>query len=155
MKKWHYVLISILVCFLDQLTKSIVVKKISLYSSVHILPKLDFTLMYNTGSAFSFLSNAGSWHLWFFLVFSMLMSLVILVWIMRTPLTQSKQLLSLSLILGGALGNLIDRVHYGHVIDFIDVYYNHYHWPAFNVADSAISVGAVLFLFCGLSRQRP
>lgn len=150
MKKWHYLLISILVCFFDQVTKIMVVKKLTLYSSVHILPKINFTLMYNTGSAFSFLSNSGSWHLWFFLIFSLIMSVVIFVWIMKTPLAQVTQLVSLSLILGGAVGNIIDRIHYGHVIDFIDVYHNQYHWPAFNIADSAISVGAVLFLCYGL-----
>lgn len=154
MKKWHYVLISIVVCFFDQLTKIMVVKKLTLYASIHILPQIDFTLMYNTGSAFSFLSTSGSWHLWFFLIFSLIMSVVICVWMLKTPLAESIQLLSLSLILGGAVGNLIDRIHYGHVIDFIDVYYNQYHWPAFNIADSAISVGAVLFLCYGLLSKK-
>lgn len=154
MKKWHYVLISILVCFFDQLTKIMVVKKLTLYSSIHILPQIDFTLMYNTGSAFSFLSNSGSWHLWFFLIFSLIMSVIIFVWMIKTQLSESTQLLSLSLILGGAVGNLIDRIHYGHVIDFIDVYYNQYHWPAFNIADSAISVGAIIFLGYGLFSKK-
>ena len=153
MRKWHYISLSFIVCFLDSISKLAVLNKLEPYSSVAILPSINFTLLFNTGSAFSFLSNAGSWHLWFFLGFSLLMSVVIFVWIMRTPLTESKQLLSLSLILGGAVGNLIDRIHYGHVIDFIDVYYKTYHWPAFNIADSAISIGAIMFLYSGFSKK--
>lgn len=149
MKKWHYLLISSLICLLDQLTKIMVVGSLELYKSVHIFPKLDFTLMYNTGSAFSFLSNSGNWHLWFFLIFSLIMSVLILVWIMKIPITNSKHLSSLAFILGGAVGNLIDRIHYGHVVDFIDVYYDNYHWPAFNLADAAITIGAVIFLCYG------
>ncbi len=147
MKKWHYIIISLIICLLDQLSKYFVLNNLEPYSSIAIMPAVDFTLVFNTGSAFSFLSNSGSWHLWFFLLFSLIMSVVIFIWIMQTPLLQSRQLLSLSFILGGAVGNLIDRIHYGHVIDFIDLYYNKYHWPAFNIADSAICIGAIILLF--------
>lgn len=154
MKKWCYFLITMAVCLVDQLTKLDVVNKLQPYVSVAIMPNIDFTLMYNTGAAFSFLSNSGIWHLWFFLLFSSTMSIVILVWIIKTPLSQPMQILSLSLILGGAIGNLIDRIHYGHVIDFIDVYYNQYHWPAFNIADSAITLGAIIFILSGVVGKR-
>lgn len=146
MKKWHYLLISILIVGLDQASKILAVNNLEPYFSLAVFPYLNFTLMFNTGSAFSFLSNAGNWHVWFLLAFSFIMSVVILVWMVKTSKSEVLQLTSLALILGGAVGNLVDRIHYGHVVDFIDVYYKQYHWPAFNLADSAILVGVVLFL---------
>lgn len=147
MRKWHFISISILVCILDQLTKYLVLENMEPYSSFAVMPFFDLVLVFNTGSAFSFLSSSGNWHLWFFLIFSSLMSLVLLIWMLRTPLQQVKQLFGLAFILGGAIGNLVDRVWHGYVIDFIDLYYKSHHWPAFNVADAAICLGAIILLF--------
>ena len=147
MRKWHFISISILVCILDQLTKYLVLENMEPYSSFAVMPFFDLVLVFNTGSAFSLLSSSGNWHLWFFLIFSSLMSLVLLIWMLRTPLRQVKQLFGLAFILGGATGNLVDRVWHGHVIDFIDLYYKSHHWPAFNVADAAICLGAIILLF--------
>ncbi|MDP3706422.1 MAG: signal peptidase II [Legionellaceae bacterium] len=147
MKKWHAFSVSLIVILLDQLSKYWVMKHLVAYQPVHVIPMLNFTLAYNSGSAFSFLSDSGDWHRWFFTGFSSVMSVVLIVWMMRLPKRAVLQLISLSLILGGAVGNLIDRVFLGHVIDFIDVYYQTHHWPVFNIADSAICVGAVLLFF--------
>lgn len=144
MKKWHFISISVLICIFDQLTKYLVLENMEPYSAVTVMPFFDLVLVFNTGSAFSFLSSAGSWHLWFFLVFTSIMSVVLLVWMLRAPLEGVKQLTGLAFILGGALGNLVDRVWHGHVIDFIDLYYKNHHWPAFNVADAAICFGVII-----------
>lgn len=147
MKKWYGFSICLVVILLDQISKYWVLKNLIAYQPLKIIPMLNLTLAYNTGSAFSFLSNSGDWHRWFFTGFSSLMSIVLMVWMIRLPTRATLQLIGLSLILGGAVGNLIDRVLLGHVIDFIDVYYQTHHWPVFNIADSAICVGAVLLFF--------
>ena len=102
--------------------------------------------MHNTGAAFSFLSDAGGWQRWLFAGLAVGMSVVISVWLTRLKENETLIAVALSLILGGAIGNLIDRLAYGYVIDFLDVYYETWHWPAFNIADSAITVGVVLML---------
>lgn len=147
MKKWMWFVVSVLVIAGDQLSKYWIMNTLTPYHPLEIMPMFNFTLAYNTGSAFSFLSGSGEWHRWFFTGFSSIMSVVIILWMLRTPSQSKLQLLGLSLILGGAIGNLIDRVILGHVIDFIDLYYSTHHWPVFNVADSAICVGAVLLVF--------
>ncbi|MDF1757620.1 MAG: signal peptidase II [Legionellaceae bacterium] len=152
MKKLPFFLLSLVIISIDQLSKVYVSNVLVPYSPENVLPFLNFIVVYNTGSAFSFLSDAGEWHQRFFTVFSLIMSIAITVWIIRVPAMQKRMLFSLSLILGGALGNLIDRVLFGHVVDFIDMYYKSYHWPVFNLADSAITVGALL-LFLSLNRS--
>lgn len=147
MKKWWIFLLSLIVIGLDQLSKIWILGSYIPYQSEKVLSFLNITLAYNTGSAFSFLSDAGSWHKWFFIVFSLLMSIIIIVWMMRLKDEERIQSISLSLILGGAIGNLIDRIRLGHVVDFIDVYYQDFHWPVFNLADCAITIGAFLLLF--------
>ena len=147
MKNWPWFLVSFLVIVADQVSKYWVLKTFTPYEPVSVLPMFNITLAYNTGSAFSFLSETGDWHRWFFTGFSIIMSGVLLVWMLRMPSCNKKQLLSLSLILGGAVGNVMDRILLGHVIDFIDVYYKTHHWPVFNVADSAICVGAMMLFF--------
>src|SRR3990167_4641016 len=153
MKKWPFFIISLLVIVLDQIAKYIVLRSLAPYVSYEFLPSFNFTLVYNTGAAFSFLSGAGDWHKWFFTIFSSIMSMAIIVWMIRLPNLARKQLFSLSLILGGAIGNLIDRVCIDHVVDFIDIYYKNYHWPVFNIADSAITLGAIM-LFLGLNSSK-
>ena len=138
--------ISIAVIIFDQLTKILADQYLQYGQPVSILPMFNFTLLYNMGAAFSFLSDAGGWQRWFFIFLSATISVVLIVWIYKLHSHQKLQTASIALILGGAIGNLIDRSIYGHVIDFIDVYYQQHHWPAFNIADSAITVGATLLI---------
>ena len=138
--------ITLLVILLDQATKLVADAYLFYQRPVAIMPLFNLTLVYNKGAAFSFLSDAGGWQRWFFIVLSLTISIVLVVWIGRLERHQRLQTVSIALILGGAIGNLIDRSIYGYVIDFIDVYYQQYHWPAFNIADSAIFVGAVLLI---------
>ena len=146
MKKWPWFVLAVVVICIDQATKYWASVDLTPYHAEPICPMFNLTLAYNTGAAFSFLHNAGAWHRWFFTGFSLLMSIGLIVWITRLPSSARLQLAALSLILGGAIGNLIDRAVLGFVIDFIDIYYKHYHWPVFNMADSAICIGAVLLL---------
>ena len=108
-------------------------------------------MVYNQGAAFSFLADSGGWQRWFFSALALGVS-VMIVWMLNRNSTERLFCWSLSLILGGAVGNLIDRLLYGHVIDFLDVHVGGWHWPAFNVADSAITVGAALFVLDELRR---
>ena len=105
------------------------------------------TLMHNTGAAFSFLSDAGGWQRWFLSAVAIGVSVFLVIWLKRLTDTQKLQATALALILGGAIGNVIDRLWLGHVVDFIQVYYDEWYWPAFNIADSAITIGAVLILY--------
>lgn len=146
LSNWPWFAISMLVILFDQVTKYWAFQTLIPYQSKAIWPMLNLTLAFNTGAAFSFLSSRGDWAVWFFTSFSAVMSIIIAVWMLRLPRTARLQLVALSLILGGAVGNLIDRILLGHVIDFIDVYFGNYHWPAFNLADSAICMGALLML---------
>lgn len=145
MKKWHWFMLSIAVVVLDQLSKYWIGIFLTPYKPLPIFPMLNLTLAYNTGAAFSFLSGAGEWHRWFFAGFSLVMSAVLTIWLYRS--THSCLLsVAISLVLGGAVGNLIDRAFYGYVVDFIDVYYKHHHFATFNIADSAICIGAGFFI---------
>lgn len=110
------------------------------------LPVFDLTLLYNKGAAFSFLSQAGGWQRWFFAIIAIVISGVLLVWMARTPAQQRWLGCSLALVLGGALGNLYDRIVHGYVIDYISLHYDQYYFPAFNLADTAISIGAVMLI---------
>ena len=138
--------ISILVIVLDQATKLLADHFLNYHQPVAIIPMFNFTLLYNKGAAFSFLSDAGGWQRWFFTIVSAVISIVLIIWLRKLKASQKLLITSVALILGGAVGNLIDRSFYGHVIDFLDVYYQQHHWPAFNIADSAISIGAVLLI---------
>ncbi|MEW5838144.1 MAG: signal peptidase II [Pseudomonadota bacterium] len=138
------VLIAIVVILLDQLTKLWAASALSYAMPIPVIPGFNLTLHYNKGAAFSFLGDAGGWQRWFFLALALGVSAWLVLWLRKLGEHERWMGLSLSLLIGGALGNAIDRVYLGHVIDFIDLYCCGYHWPAFNVADSAISVGAVL-----------
>jgi signal peptidase II len=144
---WRWLPLTLAVIVLDQITKLLVVQHIDYAERVSLLPVLDLTLAYNTGAAFSFLANESGWQRWMFAVLAIGVSAVIAFWLKRLK-ARSQWLLScaLSLILAGALGNVIDRLRLGHVIDFVLVYWDEHLFPAFNVADSAITIGAVLLL---------
>jgi signal peptidase II len=142
--KWLW--LSALVIILDQLTKYQASQQLILHEPVAIISGFNLTLMHNTGAAFSFLSQAGGWQRWFFIVLGSVIGFAILVWMIKLPADKRWLSCTLALILGGALGNLWDRVMLGYVIDFIEVYYHGWYWPAFNVADSAITVGAAMLI---------
>ena len=148
---WLWIVLAILI--FDQATKLLADNLLHYLQPVELMPMFNLTLVYNKGAAFSFLSNAGGWQRWFFMVLSFTVSIALIVWLTKLKIHQRLQTVSIALILGGAIGNLIDRSVYGHVIDFIDVYYNNYHWPAFNIADSAISIGAVLIILDSFRQQ--
>lgn len=146
MKKWPWFLLSILIIALDQLTKLWAGGALVPYEPVNVMPMLNLTLAFNTGAAFSFMSTGGLWSRWFFSGFSFVVSILLVSWLLRTPVKQRLQLTAISLILGGAIGNFYDRAFNGYVIDFIDLFYRQHHWPIFNVADMAICTGAFLLL---------
>ena len=131
---------------LDQLTKYLSVRYLSFNQELSLLPGCDLTLRHNTGAAFSLLADASGWQRWFFVLLAITMSVIICIWLKRLPSDAKQEGFALSLILGGALGNLIDRLIHGYVIDFILLHYQKWQWPAFNVADTAICVGAVLLI---------
>ncbi|MHB8536017.1 MAG: signal peptidase II [Sulfuricaulis sp.] len=141
---WRYLWIAAVVFVCDQLTKYVAADNLLRYGDAKLTPFLSFVLVHNTGAAFGILSNAGGWQNIFFIALA-LAACVIILWVIRR--LESKDLLlvlGLMLILGGAAGNLIDRLIHGYVIDFIDIHYGSWHWPAFNIADSAITIGAVI-----------
>ena len=145
MKKVYFG-ISIIAIALDQLTKWLASTRLVMHEQNPVMPSFNLTLMHNYGAAFSFLSNAGGWQRWFFTTIAIVISIVLIVWITRLKANEKWLGVSLSLVLGGAIGNLIDRVAYGYVIEFIQWYYDRFYWPAFNIADSAIFVGAAMLL---------
>jgi signal peptidase II len=146
MKKWVWYFISFIIVIIDQASKYWVSVKLIPYKPIPIIPMLNITPAINSGAAFSFLSTAGDWHRWFFAGFSLIVSIILVVWLWRIPNEDKLQATGISLILGGAVGNLIDRTLQGFVIDFIDVYYKNHHFATFNLADSAICVGAALLV---------
>jgi len=146
--------LSAVVIVLDQATKFLVTRFLALYERVEVLPVLDFTLLHNTGAAFSLLAGASGWQRWFFIVLACVVSTVLVVWIWRTPRGEKLLPVALSLILGGAIGNVIDRVLHGYVVDFIHAHWGGSYFPAFNIADSAITVGAALLILDAFREKR-
>lgn len=144
MSRW--LLLSFMVILLDQATKQFAEAMLTAYEPVFVLSFFDLTLMYNKGAAFSFLSDQDGWQRWFFVVLAVLITAVLIGWLRRLKAEEKWVAVSLSLIIGGAVGNVIDRLLFGQVIDFIHLHYQQYYWPAFNVADSAISVGVTIML---------
>ena len=144
MLKWIW--LTIVVVVIDQLTKYVASVSLEMYQPIAVMPMLNWTLMHNPGAAFSFLHDAGGWQRWFFSVIAIAVSIVIVLWIKKLEKHEKWQAIALALILGGAIGNVIDRVWLGYVVDFIDVYYQHWHWPAFNIADSAIFIGVAMII---------
>ncbi|MZR61354.1 signal peptidase II [Alcanivorax sp. DP30] len=138
--------LSVVVIVLDQITKHMAVDRFSLYERLEVFPHFNLTLAYNSGAAFSFLADAGGWQRWFFTAIAVAASVMILIWLARLTKAEKMQGAALSLILGGALGNFYDRLVLGHVVDFLDFYWGDYHFPAFNIADTAITIGAGLIL---------
>ncbi len=158
--KWLW--LSALTIFLDQLTKAIAEAELLLHKPVAIFPSFNFTLMYNKGAAFSFLSDAGGWQRILFVTLSTVISIFLFFWLKQITRDEKQKdnrvlQIAIALILGGAIGNLIDRALTGEVVDFIQIYYSTYYFPAFNIADSAITVGAgllILDMFLEYKREK-
>ncbi|MBP0627960.1 MULTISPECIES: signal peptidase II [unclassified Cupriavidus] len=144
---------ALLVVLLDQFFKIVIVRSFTYGESRPVTGFFNLVLVYNKGAAFSFLADAGGWQRWFFTGLGIVVGAFI-VWLLYRHTGQRLFCFAVSLILGGAVGNVIDRVVYGHVVDFLDFYVGRYHWPAFNVADCAITVGAVLLIVDELRRVR-
>ena len=143
--------IAIIVVLIDQLSKITMTRLLAFGQSEPVASFFNLVMVYNRGAAFSFLSDQPGWQRYFFAGISVVASLFIL-WMLKRNPGQRLFCWALALILGGAVGNLIDRVAYGHVIDFLDFHLGGWHWPAFNVADSAITIGAILFVLEELRR---
>lgn len=150
--KWLW--LSVLVIALDLSTKSIASHYLVLKESIAVFPGFNWTLRHNTGAAFSFLSEESGWQRWFFSFIAIAVSTGIGVWLKRLRSNQVWLAVGLALILGGALGNVWDRITLGYVVDFIEVYYGRWFWPAFNVADSAITLGAAVIIIDSLRGQK-
>ncbi|MEZ5581903.1 MAG: signal peptidase II [Candidatus Competibacteraceae bacterium] len=146
--------LSALVIGLDQFSKWLAEQTLTFQQPLPVLPSFNLTLMYNRGAAFSFLADAGGWQRGFFVALSAVVSVILVIWLSRLKAGQGRLAVALALVLGGAMGNLIDRLLYGHVIDFIQVYYDRWYWPAFNIADSAITIGAFLLIIDHFLEQR-
>jgi signal peptidase II len=147
MKHKGYYLLFLGLVLTDQFTKQIFMSSFDLGQSIVVNPFLSWTYLQNTGAAFSFLAGGGMMQKSFLLVVSILVSIWIVIWTQRTPSIYRQKLLGQFLLLSGAVGNLIDRAQYGFVIDFIDVHFNSFYWPVFNIADSLIFVGVALLIF--------
>lgn len=142
----YWIWLSILVVIIDQGTKYIITQYLPYNTSIYLLPVLNLTLEHNRGAAFSFLSQVSDYAVWLFIVTAVIVSLIICIWLHRLSFRNRWLGVSLSLILGGALGNLLDRIIYGYVVDFIHFHVTNWNWPIFNVADTAITIGAIMLI---------
>ena len=139
---------------LDQWSKWLALEHLEYLQPVPFIEEFwNWTLVHNYGAAFSFLSQAGGWQRWLFTALAIGISLVLVGWLARTPRADWRTALPFALVVGGAVGNLIDRLRFGYVIDFVDWFWRDYHWPAFNVADSAIVVGAVMLVLLSFRQE--
>jgi signal peptidase II len=150
-----WLLLSVLVVLADQVSKSYIAWHYLEFEFIRVLPVLDITCMHNVGAAFSFLASASGWQRWVFIGLAVVVSIGITVWLFRLPRgTHALLSAGLALVLGGAVGNVIDRIRLGYVIDFIHFHWDRAYFPAFNVADSAITVGAACLLLDALLESK-
>ena len=145
-RPWLGLVIAVVVIAADQWTKQIAIAELDFRSPQQVTSWFNWMLTYNTGAAFSFLADAGGWQRWFLTGVALAVSLFIVVWLFRLNPEDRGLVMPLGLILGGGVGNLIDRLLLGHVVDFISLHYQSWYWPAFNLADSAITLGAAWWL---------
>ena len=146
-----YLFLALLVLIADQISKWWAQMSLPMAQAIKVTDFLNWFLIYNPGAAFSFLSQAGGWQRWFFTIIGIVAAAVI-IWLLQKNTQDRPFCIALALILGGAIGNVLDRLLYGAVVDFIDVHYQGWHWPAFNLADSAISIGATLIVINEIRR---
>jgi len=147
--------LSLLLLVADFASKTLVVNTMNLRDSIDILPFFNLTYVHNYGAAFSFLSDETGWQRWFLSLIAITISGLLIWWLKRLPASNKILCGAYSLVLAGAIGNLYDRMYYGYVIDFLHFYYESWHFPAFNIADSAICVGAALLLFDAFTGESP
>jgi signal peptidase II len=147
MRNLRWLWVAVLVIVLDYITKQYFSSTMQLWESISILPFLNWTLAHNYGAAFSFLHDAGGWQRWFFTAIALVVTVAMSIWMTRLPKQGANFLLiGIALVIGGALGNLYDRVTLGYVVDFVHFFYRDWHFPAFNIADCGISVGAAILI---------
>jgi signal peptidase II len=146
--------LSVLIIVCDQIAKYWAVTQLPFHQAVNVMPYFDWYLTYNRGAAFSFLADAGGWQRWFFTITTILISTVIFFWIKKLEPNERLTATALSLILGGAIGNVIDRIYLGYVVDYVQIWLGNYPWPAFNIADAAISIGAVILILTSFTDSK-
>lgn len=149
---WRCILVAALILVLDQSSKLFMLANYAMQETVALLPSLNLRLAHNNGAAFGLLSEAAGWQRWLFIGLASVISAVIVIWCARLSNKDKWEGLALALILGGAIGNLLDRIRYGHVVDFIDFYVQDWHWYTFNIADIAICVGATLIMLVSIRK---
>ncbi len=154
MTQYKYYFLSLLLVIADQLTKMMVLGSLELYESIEITSFFSLTHVHNYGAAFSFLADEDGWQQYFLVSISAIASIAIILWMRKTSINQPYKLIALSLILSGAIGNLIDRAVFGFVIDFINLHYQDFYWPVFNVADTAITLGVILLLLVDFKQDK-
>lgn len=145
-KAWFWYAAAVVIVLLDQVSKHAIEAAFEYGETKVFTSFFNFTLAYNTGAAFNFLADAGGWQRWFFGIIAIVASVLLTVWIARVAAAKVREAFALAFILGGAVGNLYDRIVHGHVVDFIVVHYQDNYWPAFNLADSAITLGAAVLI---------
>ena len=157
MKYLFFVLVTGMVVLLDQAAKALVLTRLPLHNSIAVIPGLfNLTHVHNPGGAFGFLAgNGGVWRHWLFLGAALVALILIVYFYYHTPRNKVWLRLALGMIFGGAVGNLIDRLRFGEVVDFLDFYIGHLHWPAFNIADSGVTVGVVIFILHIVFKRMP
>lgn len=146
--KWLW--LAVIVIALDLATKMVAEHFLTYAQPVYVLPVFDLTLLYNKGAAFSFLANESGWQRWFFTVIAVGVSIALTIWLMTLKSAEKWISIALVLIIGGALGNLYDRLAYGHVVDFLHFHWGPHYFPAFNIADTAITIGAGMLIIDSL-----
>ncbi len=150
----HWLWLSLGVVAVDQLSKWAALAALSYARPVEVLPFFNFTLLYNTGAAFSFLADHDGWQRWFFVFLAVVIVAALLAWLLFVAIDERRVQAGITLLIGGALGNVVDRVVYGHVVDFLDFHAAGWHWPAFNIADAAITIGVALIIWAELRPKR-
>jgi len=153
-KRAIWLLLAVVVIVLDYITKQVASNLLDYGVSIEVMPMFNWTLLHNYGAAFSFMSDQGGWQRWFFAGIAFVVSAGLIGWLLLGKEVSQWERLAIALVLGGALGNLYDRMVYGYVIDFIHVYYDVYHFPAFNIADTAISIGAAILVIDSIFMAR-
>lgn len=152
-RQLHFLWIALFVVTADQITKWLAVKHLTLGEPVAVLPFLNFSFAMNRGAAFSFLNSASGWQNPFFISLAAIICLGLIVWLLRLDKTDKLSAVGIGFIVGGAMGNVVDRFHYGYVVDFIDTFVGIYHWPTFNLADAAVTLGVILILTSSFRQQ--
>ena len=145
-RQFRWLWVTLLVLVVDLVTKKMASHFILTLLPYKVTPFLNFRLVYNSGSAFGFLDQQSGWQLWFLSIVAIVVCVALLIWLYRLPTSHRWTAVAIAMIIGGALGNMIDRLTLGYVLDFIDVHVGSHHWPAFNVADMAICIGVVIVL---------